>query len=107
MARRRHRTNPFYILLVATGIAFTVTACAYFVLALRGSGGLPGRATAAGESPQVLLDFLHRHGVRLIVGELVLLAAATCGAIGTDSWWSGEASDRQSGDTTDSHRRQP
>ena len=103
MARRRPRTNPFYILLVVIGIAFTVTACAYFVMALRGSGtgGLLGRAAEAGESAQVLLEFLDHHGLRLMVGELVLLALATCGAIFTDGWWNGEPRDGKQRDVTD------
>lgn len=83
MARSRRRTNPFYVLLVAVGMAFTVTACAYFVLALRGDA----RRRQNTEPPGQLMVFMDRHGVSLIVGELLLLALGTVGAIATDSWW--------------------
>jgi hypothetical protein len=90
--RNRERTNPFYVLLVAIGMAFTVTACAYFVMALRESGAGGRRvdvaATSDTQGPQSLLDFLNRHGVKLLIIELAILALATCGAIGTDRWWS-------------------
>jgi hypothetical protein len=99
VARSRQRTNPFYILLVAIGIAFTITACAYFVMALRGNGSTtlrmkpPAESVAAQDpdvrTPQALMEFMDRHGVTLLVAELALLALATCGAIGTDSWWTG------------------
>ena len=35
MARNQEGTNPFYILLVIAGVAFTVTACAYGVMISR------------------------------------------------------------------------
>ena len=85
VARRRQRTNPFYVLLVAIGILFTVTASAYFVLALRGNS----RAADRARDKQDLMGFMDRQGVKLLSAELALLALATCGAIGTDSWWSG------------------
>ena len=83
MARGRQRTNPFYVLLIAIGVLFTLTASAYFVLALHGNAAL------AAEPPRLdgLLGFMDRHGAQLLVIELGLLAAATCGAIGTDHWW--------------------
>ncbi len=96
MPRSRRRTNPFYVLLVAVGMAFTITACAYFVLALRGDA----RRRQQAEPPGQLMVFMDRHGVSLIVGELVLLALGTVGAITTDSWWT--ASDAKSAATTTS-----
>lgn len=83
MARGRKRANPFYALLVLVGIAFTVTATAYFVMALRGHKD----RSADQDARPALLVFLDRHGVTLLTGELTLLALATWGAIGTDHWW--------------------
>ena len=116
MARGRQRTNPFYILLVAIGIAFTVTASAYFVMALRGdtSTTWQKKSTAPGSdttevgsdkrtgvrTPPALLGFLDRHGVTLLVAELALLQRWPPAAIGTDSWWSG---DRTSPSRTEVH----
>ena len=89
MARAFKRTNPFYALLVVFGIAFTITAAAYFVMALRGNKTrTAGVGYADSEPPRGLLVFLDRHGVTLMAGELGLLALATWGAIGTDHWWS-------------------
>ena len=112
MPRGRQRTNPFYVLLVAIGIAFTVTACAYFVMALRGSTASGPRSPAAAatdvQSPQALIEFLDHHGVKLLVAELALLALATCGAIGTDNWWSArDARDPGSEGRADDKTRHP
>jgi hypothetical protein len=71
------------VLLVAAGIAFSVTATAYFVMALKGSNR--AAAVSVQDSP-VLLTFLDRYGTRLLTGELLVLGVATFGAIGTDSW---------------------
>ncbi len=81
----RKRVNPFYALLVIVGIAFTITATAYFILTLRGSQGRQAKL----DNSSSLLAFLDRHGVSLMVGELALLALCTWGAIGTDQWWAG------------------
>ncbi len=71
MAPGRKRTNPFYALLVVFGIAFTITAAAYFVMALRGNKTrTTGVGYAEDESPRGLLVFLDRHGVTLMAGEL-------------------------------------
>ena len=83
MARGRQRTNPFYALLVAAGIAFSVTATAYFVMALKGNDC--AAAVAVRDSPG-LLAFLDRHGAKLLTAELLVLGVATFGAIGTDNW---------------------
>jgi len=110
MPKKKSRTNPFYVLLVIFGIAFSLTACAYGVMAFRAVRGAdiaafnersatdgpsttqsdlasdrPPSDTPAGKS---LLTFLDRHGAQLLGLELALLAAATVGAIGTDGYWS-------------------
>jgi len=76
--------NPFYLLLIATGIAFSITAFAYFVMALKDAQAPGVAATPAGLA---LLDFLDDYGVIAMAIELALLAAATVGAISTDRYW--------------------
>jgi hypothetical protein len=80
------RVNPFYVVLVVVGVAFCVTACAYGVMAFRAVKS--GSTTVAVEPEPGLVEFLDRHGVLLMGGELALLALATAAAIGTDSLWS-------------------
>jgi len=77
--RNSTRTNPFYVLLVVIGIVFVITVCAYFTMTLREANGQP---VTAG-----LLGLLARHGLTVLIVELVLLAGATFGAIGTDEYW--------------------
>ncbi|HWC88685.1 MAG TPA: hypothetical protein VG433_03500 [Pirellulales bacterium] len=70
------------MLLVIVGIAFAITACAYGVMTfteLRGSVPAAGRGA--------LVAFMKRHGTMLLVGELLVLAIATTGAIATDRFW--------------------
>jgi hypothetical protein len=89
MARKKP-FNPFYVLLVIAGAAFAVTACAYGITAMRALR--PNRAVA--ESPPqsaALTEFIDKHGNRLLVGELVVLAIATVGAISTDGYWTRRA----------------
>lgn len=76
--------NPCYFLLVVVGVAFAVTACAYFVMALHGD-----RAARAGEVQVAvgLLGYLQRNGNWILGIELALLALLTCGAIATDDYW--------------------
>jgi hypothetical protein len=84
MSRRRPRFNPFYVLLVVLGIAFSISALMYGVMtwvALRGD-------EEAARSP--FFVFMERHGGVLLTVELVLLALATFAAIGTDSYWQRE-----------------
>lgn len=89
MARKTAGINPFYILLVIAGIAFTLTACAYGVMAIKaihpGANGAGRRQEAP--AGKALLVFLDRHGAWTMAGELALLAACTVGAIGTDQYW--------------------
>ena len=84
MPAKRSATNLFYALLVVLGIAFTLTACAYCVMALKSVRPQTEQQAAGGES---LLDFLDRHGAALMAGELAALAAATFAAIATDRYW--------------------
>ncbi|MGE0609746.1 MAG: hypothetical protein AB7O62_21830 [Pirellulales bacterium] len=76
--------NPFYVLLVIVGIAFSMTACAYGVMAVR--------AVKAGTAVEVspdnrLIQFLDQHGAKLMAGEIAALAVATVAAMVSDGWW--------------------
>lgn len=75
--------NPFYVLLVIIGIAFSVTACAYGMMTVRAA-----RSDTAqrGEATSGMVTFLDRHGASVMAGEIFLLAVATFAAMGTDRW---------------------
>lgn len=88
MAKASRGTNPFYAVVVVLGIAFSVTACAYGVMAFR---ALRGRDDGGDKS--ALLEFLDQHGEKLLIGEVLLLGLATFGAIKTDSYWQSRAAD--------------
>ena len=89
MARRRLSINPFYPLLVIAGVAFSVTAFAYGVMALKAI------SPAAGDDPHPLLTFLDNHGMMLMAVELGTLAATCFLAMSTDRFWSQPAADDQ------------
>jgi hypothetical protein len=78
---KRSAKNPFYVLLILAGVLFVVTAFAYFTMAIRESSG----SSAAQHG---LTAFVSRHGLNLLIAELVVLGIATFGAIGTDEYWS-------------------
>ena len=84
MTPRRKFVNPFYVLVVIVGIAFTVTACAYGVMTVR---GLRPELSADG-SGENLMTFLDRHGFRLMLIELGALAVFAAAAMITDTLWS-------------------
>ena len=73
--------NPFYFLLVVTGVVFCITSCAYMVMTVR------GRQPEIEPAGQGLIGFMDEHGVALLLGELAVLAVFTVAAIGTDSYW--------------------
>ncbi|MFO0819611.1 MAG: hypothetical protein U1A77_16810 [Pirellulales bacterium] len=83
MASEKKRGNPLYALVVAAGLAFTLTACAYGVLMVRSMNRDASSSVAA--SP--LLSFLDRHGFKLLMGELTLLGVATVAAMATEDYW--------------------
>lgn len=76
----RRRGNPFYLVLGIVGFMFTITALSSCLAVLRGLR--PERAVATRAHPlQKLMD---RHGTAILVGELVVLAIATVGAVAVD-----------------------
>lgn len=86
---KKSATNPFYVLLVLVGTLFAVTAFAYGVMsvdAMRQVDRPPKtRTTTFRRHP--LWEWLDRYGPRLLTGEVMVLALATAGAIGTDEYW--------------------
>jgi hypothetical protein len=99
MARKK-TFNPFYLLLVVVGTAFVITASAYGVMATRALR--PPRVAAGAEPPKSsLLTFMEEHGEKLLVGELLVLAIATVGAISTDGYWAKRAAASPPPDSTD------
>ncbi len=104
MAKKKEPFNPFYVLLVLLGIAFSITACAYGVMAWRDLRG----AVGAEAEDSALLGFLRDHGTMLLGVELVLLAVATFGAMGTDRFWQrrAEAQSKSATAETEQHREQ-
>jgi hypothetical protein len=87
------RRNPFYILLVPVGVAFVVTAAAYYVMAFQSVN--PVR-DAAGNQAHPLFKWLRAHGDTVMLIELAGLAVLTVAAIATDHIW-GKSADSQSG----------
>jgi hypothetical protein len=81
MVHRPWRTNMGSRLLVLAAIAFTLTASAYAVMAVKRLETAP---SAGAESSPGLLDFLDRYGAGLMAAELVVLAAAAAAAIGIE-----------------------
>ena len=75
----RPRRNLFYPLLGIVGFAFTITAASFCVSVLRGV-----RPETSREEPHALQQLMDRHGTSILVGELVVLAIATVGAVGLD-----------------------
>jgi hypothetical protein len=85
MARKKEGTNPFYLLLVIVGVAFTITACAYGVMIFKAMHPTP--AIAGQPNGENLLAFMSDYGAWLLTVELLLLAGMTVGAMATDSYW--------------------
>lgn len=77
---RRQPTNPFYIVLGIVGFLFTITAASYCLSVLRGVRP----ETANTQRAHPLEELMDRHGTSLLVGQLVILAIATVGAVAVD-----------------------
>jgi hypothetical protein len=80
-------TNPFYVLLLAVGVVFAITACAYCVMTVR---GLEPGANEVG-----LMAVMSQHGLTILIAELVGLGVLTVAAIGTDEYWTRRAEVRE------------
>ena len=84
MSDRKPPLNPFYLLCVLLGIAFTVTAFAYGIVMLR----MNNRMSSANDAGQVhpLLDLLDRRGMTILSVEVALLAVVSLAAIVLDHY---------------------
>ena len=88
MPRSKKSANPFYALLLVTGIAFAITAMAYGVMALQEArAGALDQQVAGQQDKHPLIDWMSRHGNTALITELAFLAVFTFGAIGTDDYW--------------------
>jgi hypothetical protein len=94
MPAPKKRLNPFYILLVPLGVAFVVTASAYYVMAFQSVN--PTLRDAVGNQAHPLFKWLRAHGDTVMLIELAGLAALTVAAIATDHIW-GKSADSQTG----------
>jgi hypothetical protein len=77
---RTKPVNPFYAVLVVAGATFALTATMYGVMTVR---SLDARAA----EPTGVIAFMEQHGATLMIIELIVLAALTFAAIGTDDYW--------------------
>lgn len=105
MAKVKEPFNPFYGLLLVAGILFSISACAYGVMAFTAVKN--GPIAAGPSSGQRLLMFLDDHGGKLLSGELAVLAIATIGVMFWDQRATSRAeaaaeaeSDRPSGESS-------
>ncbi|HTQ37467.1 MAG TPA: hypothetical protein VMJ32_00465 [Pirellulales bacterium] len=84
MVKFKEPINPFYFLCAVFGVAFTVTACAYGLLLLRGNRGLNLATNDAPQHP--LMSFLDRYGMIILGVEVALLVAVSLAAILLDHY---------------------
>jgi hypothetical protein len=73
--------NPFYLLLLASGVLFVVTALAYGLVPV-----LEEKAAAAGSPPppSAFRDALHANGWLWLLVELAVLAVFAAASMGLD-----------------------
>jgi len=98
MSPSRQYANPFHALLVAVGIAFTVSACAYGVMSVRRMD--PSRDSGGPTRSEQLVETLDRHGATVLLVELFALAAIAAAAMGTDAYWKRRAGTHQCREST-------
>jgi ABC-type branched-subunit amino acid transport system permease subunit len=88
MNRPRSKTNPFYALVVLTGVVFAITTLVYVVaLVVSESPRFDGAGTVS-DSP--VLRFFDQRGETLMLWEAGVLAVAAILAMGLDRWRSGK-----------------
>ncbi|MEQ8786655.1 MAG: hypothetical protein RIC55_10170 [Pirellulaceae bacterium] len=82
-------TNPFYVLLMAAGTAFALTACAYGVMAVKMLD--PAQVAEEGDSSRFFVETMDQHGMPIMLVELAVIALSTVAAIASDGFWSRRA----------------
>ena len=84
MNRTNSSVNPFYALVVLTGVAFAVTALAYVVALVVSESPRGDVANAGMDSP--VLRFFEQRGESLMLWEAGALTVAAVLAMGLDRW---------------------
>lgn len=87
MTRQSRFVNPFFLALLVAGSLFAITATAYGVMTIRGARAESVVRQEISPAGTRLLQWMDRHGVRLMFGELVALAICTFAAIYSDDFW--------------------
>ena len=80
--------NPFYVLLLISGVVFAITTCAYGVMMLQMGRAQPLQEDSPGAA---LMQFLDCHGMTVLGIELAVLAVTTFAAIGFDDYFTKRA----------------
>lgn len=86
MAKTRRASpyrNPFYAIVIATGVAFVVTALAYLVSPMI----LEAARSEGRQDTPALARWLDRQGPTALGVELVAMLVAGVAAMATDSWF--------------------
>ncbi len=83
MGFRQTFSNPFYLLLVLAGIAFSLTACSYGVMTVRGLRV----TTPTPANTEYFMSWMDEHGFPLMMVELAVLGVFCFLAMATDSFW--------------------
>jgi hypothetical protein len=81
---RKSATNPFYTLVVLTGLAFVLTAVFHVATLVRSQP--PARVAANPSTAHPFAAFFERRGEWLLLWEAVTLAAVSLLAMGLDRW---------------------
>ena len=85
MRTGRGFSNPFYVLLIAAGVMFCLTACAYGVMTVQALQGVDfGTRDSAGAWLNRQMD---AHGVTIMAIEIAVLGFSTIAAISTDRFF--------------------
>lgn len=90
-SRKKDRVNPFYVVLLGVGTLFVITCFGYFVMTLNQMD--VSQIAASRENSFIRL--MEKHGLTLLIVELVVLAICTFAAIGTDDYWTNSVDKRE------------
>ena len=88
MARRPQTfTNPFYVLLVAASLAFTVTVMGYLAGLMIHQQALAHPREGPGPGSLALAHWFDRTGPTALAIELGVMLVSGCTAMATDRWF--------------------
>jgi len=86
LKRSEKFANPFYGVLIVTGLVFALTAVCYGVMAFREAQPAAAGQVQVGQK-HLLMVWMSQHGEMALLSELGFLAVFTFAAIGTDEFW--------------------